>query len=885
MRIRSLTSCAVMLLVLIVGFHVRGEYIDIENESLGNEISVLEQLGILSGYDDAVYRPDEAVLRGEFAIYAAKLLAIEPVEGNSIFTDVEPDSDYYRYVNSLAAAGIISGTEDNFYNPEREITYPEAVKIILSGMGYDAICELEGGWPEGYLKEASKQKLGTASSGSLTRAGLARLFYDSLTAPIMEPHETVGTNIKYKESDETLMKKLHNLYLIDGIMSYNGSVSIDGREKSVLSYIIVDNVRIELDGRDCSEYIGCHVLAFAYNADEKSSDFTLRAIVPKAGKNKIVTVDAENIDEVSGGELVHAERGRKTVKYRFKDAALIYNGSYRAEYDDDLLMPKEGFIRLVDNDNDNIYEVVIVYDITDDVISGINSSSETVYLQNLGYVELRDKKVDIFVNGKRRSLADLSAECAVSVAIGDDDHITLWVSTERTSGVLSVLGEDYIDIGEATYPTSAYFDSDDIRVGSIYTVYISSFGKAVKLKSMSKDEHYGYLIGISYANEDYIDDDIKFRILTDDGGILKLEPSENVSIDGKRLRLEMNSFQQYGLLDSNGKGIQQLLKYTLDTDGRLLRLYTPKDMTAYGICEEEFSLDRHVENTSTRFYKYNIGINYHIGAATKLFYLPLANETARSDSDYRAGTLGTFSQDIYYSNFDIYDTRPDRTAGVVVIRRTIRPQLVSDKLTDSLMKRNLGVITKCRAVYAEDEVSTEITMLTSGREIVLYTQEHDLSNSTQDAWNYPQITADELSKGDIILYSTNEVGEISDYTILFRGTELKGKIFKECVPSNISIDENNEVALTPLHTVFGEVCAVNGRTYSINMSHPQNDRPSDKEMRHIVATAASQVYIMNYDESKMYAGELSEISEGDIVFMRLYNYVPQQIVVFRGEQR
>ncbi len=886
MYLKKLAICAMMIISMLLSIPAQGAYIDIDNENVANKLDILEQLDIVSGYEDATFRPDSTVTRGEFAISAAKLLALEPSTTNGYFSDIDSEAEYFGYVNALADIGAINGTGSSAFNPDREITYTEAVKILLSAMGYADYCNFEGGYPDGYIKTASRLDLGYASQLPLTRAQLVTLLYQAMEIPVMKLTQVEGGDAIYTATDIRAMEEYLDLVRFEGILTYDGNTSIDGSETGILPYIIVDGERIELGGQECTEYLGYEVTVFALK-DKNADTYTLKAIAPVPGENSSVTIDAKDITSVSGGEIIKAVEGRDNEKYRLESAAVIYNGCYRQSYDDELLKPEEGFIKLVDNDDDGKYEVVMVYQTTDDVTEGVNISNESLYFKNYGLMELREKDIFIYIDGKRKELSDMSTGYAVSIAIGEDERITIWASTAKVSDILKSYDEESITVGDKTYPISKQFDFEKaaLRVGNNYTAYISYFGKVVDVEYSSKNESYGWLMGLSYDNPDVLSQDMKFKMLLDDGTIERMPVAENLIVNDKKIKFDKKNLIEKGLMDALGKGIQQLLKFTTDEEGTILKLYTAQDMTEYGICDDAFSLDKSVRNTDTRMYRYNIGINYHIGATTKIFYLPLENEINKADaSDYAAGTLSAFSTDINYSNFDIYDTRPDRTAGVLVIRRTIEQPGINARLTDALMKRTVGVITKSVVVNDGDEDAVEVTMLTAGKELTFKTQSADLHNSTQDSWAYSQTLASELKKGDVILYSVNEKNQIRDFTILLRGDEITGR-FYERIPSNIMIDEYNDVALTPLHTVFGEVSDINSTTYSINVSKAYGDAPAAKEMRHLMATASAQVYIMDYNEGEFRVGELSDIIKGDIVFMRAYSYVPQQIVIYRGEPR
>jgi PKD repeat protein len=88
--------------------------------------------GVVQGYPDGGYHPDETVNRGQMAVYVARAVATptgdaavpEDTDG-ATFTDVTTDGTWswcYRYVEYCAANDIVQGYWDGTYHPEREVT-------------------------------------------------------------------------------------------------------------------------------------------------------------------------------------------------------------------------------------------------------------------------------------------------------------------------------------------------------------------------------------------------------------------------------------------------------------------------------------------------------------------------------------------------------------------------------------------------------------------------------------------------------------------------------------------------------------------------------------------------------------------------------------------
>ncbi len=86
-------------------------------------VESLSAEGILSGYEDGTFRPNQPVTREQVAkiISLALGLDIENVEDPG-FSDVT-DSDYfYAYIAALAGKGVLEGQADGSFGPKDNLT-------------------------------------------------------------------------------------------------------------------------------------------------------------------------------------------------------------------------------------------------------------------------------------------------------------------------------------------------------------------------------------------------------------------------------------------------------------------------------------------------------------------------------------------------------------------------------------------------------------------------------------------------------------------------------------------------------------------------------------------------------------------------------------------
>lgn len=106
-------------------------YWDVADDAWYNEyVSYLANLGVIEGYEDGTFRPEEAITRQEFATMLAQLGEVLPA-GEMPFTDVSAEEQWgIDYIYTTYANGWVEGYEDGTFRPDNWITRAEAVKMV-----------------------------------------------------------------------------------------------------------------------------------------------------------------------------------------------------------------------------------------------------------------------------------------------------------------------------------------------------------------------------------------------------------------------------------------------------------------------------------------------------------------------------------------------------------------------------------------------------------------------------------------------------------------------------------------------------------------------------------------------------------------------------------
>lgn len=100
-------------------------------------VKTLASLGMMDGYPDGTFRPDEPITRAEFATVGLAF-AYDPLDADCSYYDVSASAWYHTYVAQATTYGWIGGYPDNTFRPGNNITRVEVCVIVNNMLGRDA---------------------------------------------------------------------------------------------------------------------------------------------------------------------------------------------------------------------------------------------------------------------------------------------------------------------------------------------------------------------------------------------------------------------------------------------------------------------------------------------------------------------------------------------------------------------------------------------------------------------------------------------------------------------------------------------------------------------------------------------------------------------------
>lgn len=92
-------------------------------------------IGYINGYPDGEFKPGNNLTRAEFAALIKRFAKLEKTDKENPFPDLNESHWAYEDILSLNASGLIEGYEDGTYRPENRVTRAEVMTVINKILG------------------------------------------------------------------------------------------------------------------------------------------------------------------------------------------------------------------------------------------------------------------------------------------------------------------------------------------------------------------------------------------------------------------------------------------------------------------------------------------------------------------------------------------------------------------------------------------------------------------------------------------------------------------------------------------------------------------------------------------------------------------------------
>ncbi len=98
-------------------------------------IDALAGAGVINGFPDGTFRPNQPVTRAQFATIVNGGFQLSSNAGMTSFWDVPPSHWAARAISTAAAHNLVAGFPDGSYRPEQPVTRTETWVVLVNGLG------------------------------------------------------------------------------------------------------------------------------------------------------------------------------------------------------------------------------------------------------------------------------------------------------------------------------------------------------------------------------------------------------------------------------------------------------------------------------------------------------------------------------------------------------------------------------------------------------------------------------------------------------------------------------------------------------------------------------------------------------------------------------
>jgi uncharacterized lipoprotein YddW (UPF0748 family) len=124
--------CTLLLIKKMVSTAPR--FSDIQNHHARAFIEALAGRGIVNGFPDRTYRPDNSMTRAEFASVISKAFSLPQKRQYVAFTDVPSNHWAFAAIQRAFETGFISGFPDRTFRPADRITRADVLTALVNGL-------------------------------------------------------------------------------------------------------------------------------------------------------------------------------------------------------------------------------------------------------------------------------------------------------------------------------------------------------------------------------------------------------------------------------------------------------------------------------------------------------------------------------------------------------------------------------------------------------------------------------------------------------------------------------------------------------------------------------------------------------------------------------
>ncbi|MBR5518986.1 MAG: S-layer homology domain-containing protein, partial [Clostridia bacterium] len=842
----------------------------------------LKSLGIVGGFGFEDHL-DSNITRGEFAQLVVNMMNHKDIaitmETASYFNDVA-DSPYKGAINLLYKEEIVSGTGNGTFEPNRNVRYTEACKMLVKALGYHVIVSDQSLNSYTFLAGTIGVTDGVDTSKEFITVrdmlvmvdnclGIGRMipmYYNANMAPsyIIDEDDTFRNGFERPTPDGTIK--------MEGIVTADISSYMYTERKSL------KDTQLEISGgvynfgsKAPLGLVGKHV-NFYIEVEADGGYGNVISITP-TNKNVTSNIYGGNVKSYSNGHIEFYINDTKTTEIETNlSTKWIYNGTPVSYCLDSVNMDGNVQIIATDNNEDEIFDVVSIREYTDAIVERADADSKTVTFET-GYLYKNEKnmcfdedkeniKVIYFDSeGNVTNFEAIKQGDVLSIAKSNDGKIIMVVVSSNCGTALAEGKDgDYITLGTTEYKVLGV-DASSVKIGRNYEYKVNFLNRLVYIDEVIVESDYAYTYKLSGATglntpkvQLLIPSKVSSKTIQGEFDEETNSTASSTNLYIKNDNLLVYNFAnkvtlEYWAEDANGekylekekvspnaqnlsKVMNQPVSFEVDNDNKIIRLSQITPSSVGG---------RLTYNSSEKvFAKTNAVDPFRIDNDTYAVCIPTNDATEDDLLNYIQELLNNVVAEV-----DAYDVDEDTHVAKVLV---IKAEMISNVNGALDTSRNyIGMVKKASRVYNTEDGSESIklTLLTKGDEKTVCEQSFVVSTlipSYNDFYN--------INSGDLIRYSLDGFGRVNAYKTLREfGTYFDG---------DTGTRDSD-------FTIYGVVTDIdydeidNGKVRVADLLTIEHEDGTERYYLYHHSSMAPQIYILNSANRDVEVGTIADI--------------------------
>ncbi|WP_336787386.1 S-layer homology domain-containing protein [Paenibacillus sp. MMO-177] len=492
---------------------------DVVGKPVQNAVEALTALGIINGYADGTFKPDNTITRAELAkivIVATGNESAATLMANTApsFKDVKKGVWYTGYINAAAAKGFIQGYNGSF-RPNDPIKFEEVTAILVRALGYKDKY-LSGSWPYNVLLQANDVGLFNgvelATGSNATRGVVAELTENALSENLVQydaDGNVSNVQVGNPKVDQYLINKLGTssteVVKLSALTSDKKIAFVTGDVAVADNYFITG-------GKKLADLIG-HSVSVLKNKDGK----VIAVTDAQAAANSVTkTTDAAPATTTFERSTTASAKtftiGGTT--YTTSTDFVVYNNT-DLDATNKLTVSGAKEVQIFKNSAGLVQAVLVNNWATNLVLSDVvaYTNYSRIVAKN-GFSSKVDANTSITLNGQAATLADLKANDVINVIENAADSALKIVATRTTvtgkveangtdagSATVKVNGTTYKNVAGGAAPT----------LGTEYTFFLNKDNEVVYFETPSavSASTYGIIYDVKTNTSIIVDGEVQ----------------------------------------------------------------------------------------------------------------------------------------------------------------------------------------------------------------------------------------------------------------------------------------------------------------------------------------------------------------------------------------